>query len=71
MLEILMIVGLVVFASRVAAVENQSEIMWGAITAGLCIASILVLPQLPFLRILIAGAAAFLVWMAYVLLAKR
>ena len=49
--------------AKVASVENESGIIWGAITFLLCAVSLLV--PLPFLRIFIAGLLAFVLMIVY------
>ena len=56
-LELAVLIGACVVMYRVAQAEDLSGAFWVLITFSLCIGS-LFLP-LPFLRIIIAGAAAF------------
>ncbi len=57
MFEWLMVLALCVFMYRVAVHENTSGWLWALITFVLCIGSLYI--PLPFLRVLIAGGAAF------------
>ncbi len=59
MIEILLGIGLCVVMARIASADDQSAILWGSITAALCLACLLLIPW-PFVRFLIAGALAFL-----------
>ena len=57
MLEWVMIIALCVFMYRPAVHEDLSGWFWVLITFALCIGSLFI--PLPFLRIIIAGVAAF------------
>jgi hypothetical protein len=46
---------------KIADVDGRSALVWGTITLGLCLASLLI--PLPFLRILLACVAAFIALM--------
>ena len=62
MIEIVMIVGLIAFAARLALLQDESPLIWGAVTFGLCIGSVRVFPQSPFTRIFIAMGALIALW---------
>jgi hypothetical protein len=53
------VVGLVVcgFTSRVADADNRSPLVWGALTAVLCLASLTI--PVPIFRLVLAGAVVF------------
>jgi hypothetical protein len=71
MLELLLIGFLTLFFIRAAAAENESGLIWGALTAGVCYAVCIHLPGLPFVRVLIAGAAMFALWIGVHLVMDR
>jgi hypothetical protein len=57
MLEIALLIGAVILMAKVASTEERSPIMWGFITFGLCVVSLLI--PIPFLRILLALIISF------------
>jgi hypothetical protein len=57
MLEIILAIGACVVVGKVASADGRSALIWGLITAGICVASLLI--PIPFLRILIAFGVAF------------
>lgn len=46
---------------KIADAEGRSAVVWGAITMGLCLASLAI--PLPYLRFFLAGLAAFIAMM--------
>jgi hypothetical protein len=63
MFELLLVAAACIGMARVAEEDQKSGLMWGGITFVLCVVSMAVIP-LPFLRILIAGVAAFIIMAA-------
>ena len=63
MFEILLIVGVISIMAKIANADDQSAILWGVVTGGLCLLSLLI--PIPFGRILIAGVLAFVLMMGY------
>lgn len=63
MLEIALGIAVTVMMGKVAAADDQSAIVWAAVTFLLCYAS-LYLP-LPFFRMLVAGFCSFVLMIAY------
>ncbi len=61
MFEIGLAVAACVAMGKIADADGRSAITWGAITLGLCVASIFI--PLPFLRILLAAVVAFILLM--------
>lgn len=61
MFEIGLVIAACVGMSRIADAEGRSGILWGVLTLGLCLASLLI--PLPFLRVLLAGVIAFVALM--------
>ncbi len=59
MFELILVVAACIGMSRVAEEDQKSGFMWGGITLILCIVSMALIP-LPFLRILLAGVATFI-----------
>jgi hypothetical protein len=57
MLELALIGGVVAIMAKIANYDDRSAILWGVITAVLCVASLLI--PLPLARVLIAGLVAF------------
>jgi hypothetical protein len=46
--------------AKVAEEDDKSGLMWGGVTLLLCVIAMALIP-LPFLRVLIAGVAAFII----------
>ena len=63
MLEIILIIGISVMMGRLAGSEGKSGALWGFATFGVCMGSLLI--PLPFLRVLISGAAVFVAMIYY------
>ena len=61
MLEIVMIIGAVVFMARVADAENRSAMAWGGLTLLICLASMVI--PLAGIRIVIAVVVSFVAMM--------
>jgi len=57
MFEFLLIIAASIAIGRVGESERGEGLKWGAITFGLCLASLLI--PLPFLRVLLACGVAF------------
>ena len=60
MLEWVMVIASVVFMARVADMERRSNVFWGALTLGLCLASMLLVP-LPLVRVALACGLSFVI----------
>lgn len=63
MLEIALGIAACVLMARIATADDQSGILWGAITFMLCFGSLFV--PLPFLRIILACVASFVLMIVY------
>jgi hypothetical protein len=61
MFEIGLAIATCVGMGKIADADGRSPILWGTITLGLCLASLLI--PLPFLRMLLAGVVAFIALM--------
>lgn len=70
MLEIILIVVISAGIGRIASSDGQSGIIWGVVTAVLCLATTQFIP-LPMLRLLIAAVAAFVLYIAYKVVLKK
>ncbi len=57
MIEIGLGIAACVIMSKIASADDESPILWGVVTFGLCCLSVFI--PLPFLRILIAWGASF------------
>lgn len=60
MLEILLLIGTSIVIAKIAALDNESGLLWGGITCVACIASLFIIPY-PFIRILGVGVLCFLI----------
>ena len=69
MIEILIAVAAVTAMYRIASADDQSPLLWGAVTFGLCVLC-LVIP-LPMIRMGIAFALSFVAMIAYKVVASR
>ena len=69
MLEILLGIGVCISMAKIADADDQSATIWFCVTFALCVLSALVIP-LPFIRFMIAGAAAFGLMIGYKVVAK-
>lgn len=58
MFGLVMIGAAVVLMVRVAEMEGRSQVVWGAVTAGLCILSVMFIP-FPFVNVVIGLVLAF------------
>lgn len=58
MIELALAIGAVVMMAKVASNDNESAVLWGVVTAALA-ALFLFTVQLPFLRVLFAIIASF------------
>jgi len=56
--EFLLVIGATIAMGRFAESDNQQGFKWGAITFGLCLLSLFIIP-LPFLRVLLACGVTF------------
>ena len=56
MFEFILIIGAAIAMGRFAESDRQEGLKWGAITFGLCLASLLL--PIPFLRVMIACAVS-------------
>jgi len=70
MLEIIALIVIAGGIGKVASADGQSAIVWGGVTFLLGIAFVWLVP-LPFLRMLAAGIAAFMLFIAYKVIAKK
>lgn len=57
MYELILIIGAAIAMGRFAESDRHEGLKWGAITFGLCLASLLI--PIPFLRVLIACGVSF------------
>ena len=62
MFEIALAVGACVVSGKIASADGRSALVWGLVTAGICVLSLAI--PIPFLRILIAFGVAFGVMIA-------
>ena len=69
MLEIMMGIAVVVLMAKIATLDDQSSILWGSITFGLCVASMWL--PLPFFRMIGAGVASFVLMFIYKLITRQ
>ena len=69
MLELVMVLAAVVLMSRMAGMEGKSGVLIGAITLGVCMAAVYLVP-LPFFRVLLGALAVFVGWTAFNMLGK-
>ena len=60
MLELLLIVGTSFVLAKIAALDNESGLLWGGITAVACLASLFLIPY-PFIRVLGVGVLCFII----------
>ena len=70
MLEFIVLGAMIVLMVKIADFEDESKLLWGLVTFGLCGASLFVIP-LPFLRVVIAGVVTFVILTVYRIVAKR
>lgn len=63
MLEIVVLIACVVLMYKIADMEGFSPIVWGALTAVLCIASVAI--PLPYVRVVIGLIISFVAMMIY------
>ena len=68
MFEIALGVGLVVVMARLAAADDRSPLLWGAITFGLCALSLFI--PFPFFRMLIVAVVVFVAMIAAKVVSK-
>ena len=69
MIEILIGVAAVIAMIRIADAEEQSRLIWGSVTVGLMILSLLL--PLPMVRVALAGILAFVAMFVYKIVANR
>ena len=60
MFELLLTGGACYAMAKLAEEDDKSGFLWGAVTLGLCLACMAIVPW-PFLRILLATVAAFII----------
>ena len=70
MFELLVCIAAIGAVVRVAVADNQSGLLWGLITFGLCAACVVMIP-LAFIRVGIAFALALLAMFIYKVAANR
>ncbi|MEQ8850891.1 MAG: hypothetical protein RIB32_03815 [Phycisphaerales bacterium] len=70
MIEILLAVGACIAIGRIAYHEDQSGIIWGLITAAICLGSLALIP-IPFGRVVIAAVLAFVAMTVYKIVRKE
>ena len=56
---------------KIASADDQAIWLWGCITLALCILSVIVMPNLPFVRVGIAFVLAFIGMIVYKVAADR
>lgn len=71
MFELIVSVFAVVAMVRIASADDQSPLLWGLITFGLCVLSFMLMPGLPFIRVGIAFVVAFIGMIVYKVAADR
>ena len=71
MFELIVGICAIVAMVKIASADDQSPLLWGAATFGLCVVCIMLMPGLPFLRIGIAIVVAFIGMIAYKVAANR
>lgn len=69
MLEILLVVAAVVAMGKIAAADDRSAMLWGAITLLTCFASVVI--PLPFVRVVIACVVVFIAMIVAKAIADR
>lgn len=69
MIEIVIGIAAVVAMVRIADAEEQSRLLWGSVTVGLTILSLLL--PLPIVRVALAGILAFVAMFVYKIVANR
>lgn len=57
MIELLALIACVVMMMKIAGLENQSPVVWGVVTAGLCVLCMAV--PLPYVRVLLGLGLSF------------
>lgn len=70
MLEWGILIAISIGVGRVAASDNQSSVAWGGLTLLMGVIAAMYIP-LPFLRMLIAGAAGFALYIVYKIAANK
>ena len=65
MFEILVAIAAIVAVVKIASADDQSPLLWGLVTFGLCALSIGALPNLPFIRIGVAAVLAIVLMIGY------
>lgn len=70
MVEIVLAVSAVVLIYRVAELDKQSGLAWGAIMAGAAVAAVMLIPW-PFFRLGLAVLAVFVGMVLYRMVAER
>ena len=65
LIEWLMVGASVTLISREVEQRHENGRLWGGVTILLYIASLFVLPTLPFLRVVIVAVVVFIAWMVY------
>lgn len=69
MLEIIVMVAAVVAIVRIASADDQSTVVWGFVTFGLCVLCLAI--PLPLIRVGIAFALSFVAMILYKVVANR
>lgn len=59
MLSWLMIISAVIFMAKAAEMEHRSSLKWGAYTLAWCVAFTNLLPDLPFINIVLGFVVSF------------
>lgn len=67
----IMLAAAVVGMARIAAFENMSGLLWGSITFVLCIACVVLMPDLPMVNIAIGAVASFIALTGYKMFAQQ
>ena len=65
MFELIVGIAAIVAVVRIASADHQSPLLWGFVTFGLCVLSIMAMPGLPFIRIGVAGILAIVLMIGY------
>ena len=71
MFELIVGIFTIVAMVKIASADDQSPLLWGAVTFALCVVCIMLMPGLPFIRIGVAFVLAFVGMVAYKVAANR
>jgi hypothetical protein len=69
MIELVMAVAVVVAMVKIADIENQSSLIWGAVAVGMVVLCFMI--PMPFLRVVVAGVLSYVAMFIYKVAANR